>query len=1619
MATSEFTSVLLPRVPRSQQHPSCAEESIVRRILSADLNDDGVETYQVVFEDTHVERLTYEQITALEDGSEALEIYQEQATEKDESYENADDDRGIEESQTSEEDESTDDGQPRHALVRRRGRPPGRRNRPSTRHAGSSTWRTRPCRQLRSTNGGRDTTRLLQLDTDEDIDDDSSDFPDLDVFKSDIAPSRKRKRTLRDSGRRRDRRPSPTRQSARSTRTRVNMKEANVGDIYRSDSSQDDRPAVPKAIGAREVFQEVSRSDPFRRRHIQQCETCGDHGSGPRGQLIYCQGCCLAYHTGCIGQRSTRDHLVTKVDEREFVLQCRRCISHTRKKEPTAPDQGICQSCRRPGHACRPFRARKTPAQEERDREEHDGVDPICKVDASRLNQADHVLFRCVTCWRAWHFHHLRSRIDIADTGADDELVADARFREFSPTWQCLDCDSMERERTKIGELVAWRPVDVEEYEPSDTAADVDEDAMEYLVKWEKRSYFQVVWMPGAWVWGVTTAAMRRAFVKRHDGHNMPTMTTQDAIPEDYLRIDIVLDVKFTSIVTTRAEEVDKARVREVDTALIKYQGLGYEESVWEKVPTPEDGDRWKDFVRAYETWAMGRYVRQPSAGPLQVRIEQARDKDFLELEKKRQPDILANEGKELMKYQLDGVNWLYYRWYQKANAILADEMGLGKTIQIIGMMAALVESHHCFPFLVVVPNSTCPNWRREIQEWAPSLRAVAYYGTAASRKMSYDYELYPEGAKELRAHIVITSYEAAADEGSRRFFKSVAWQGLIVDEGQRLKSDVTQLYGALTSLKVGFRILLTGTPLQNHARELFHLLHFLDDSFDAAALELEYAELTRHNVPQLHSMIRPFFLRRTKAQVLTFLPPMAQIILPVSMTSVQRKLYMSILAKSPELVRSIFGRQRRMKSNDRANLNNILMHLRQCLCHPFVYSQDIEERSADVAVSHRNLVDASAKLQLLEILLPKLQQRGHRVLIFSQFLNMLDIVEDFLDGLSLEYTRLDGSIGTLVKQKRIDAFNAPNSTLFAFLLSTRAGGVGINLATADTVIIMDPDFNPHQDMQALSRAHRIGQKNHVLCFQLMTRSSAEEKIVQIGRKKMALDHVLIERMDADDDDGVDVESVLRHGVADLMDDAIPDLPYDEHSVEKLLDRRQGEDTKAAEDKSAEAQFPFARVWAADTASLADSLPSDDESEQVPDRNRWDRILQERERQAAEDAARRPVVLGRGKRNRTMVDYGADAAGQEQEGEWESDASDTDFPVKASDGEAEAEDDEANAAADGALAEDVGEIWAPPPRPVGGAASRVPASTDRPHASGTGAGTPSRSAASEAPRPVSVPATRPAMAPPSALVAPASVAPVQAFRRAHIVWPSAAEQRAQAGQNAARCIACGTWHATGSCPLKLAGAEHCSLCGLAHYGVARTCPHLRLETQVRAMLEALKHSTEPHEHVELARKYLKGVKGTLIQKKKIQAHKAEEEEEAAWQREQARLAPGGSAPPAGAAAALGSLAAGSFGAGSLHVGLLGAGSSGPGYMYSSAPPPPPPPQHMAGVASQGLGGNGLYGTALAAAPPWPTRPTASSPASRRAGVGGHSGRGRMGMGMGCGGGEGRRGGRAGKRRSHG
>ncbi|KAK4190665.1 putative Chromodomain-helicase-DNA-binding protein [Podospora australis] len=1060
--------------------------------------------------------------------------------------------------------------------------------------------------------------------------------------------------------------------SSRRRSSRNNKNSRRMVDGYDDDDDDDEifyaeekAPPAPKVISVKEIFQpNSSLPADFQEAHRHICDTCGYADDRNKGALIPCQGCSNTYHRTCLGTRSSRDQIVTKVAEDAFVMQCRFCIGLYKKRDHRAPHHDACQGCHTKGPSCAAFSQKKTPKQEEKLREENRGVDPIVGVNPKLINNADNVLFRCAKCHRGWHYEHLPHPNQAKDPSITDPLnLRKHRLEEYQVNWSCKECRDMEDGNLKPDKLVAWRPVDRKMYTQGQTITDFTEDQLEYLVKWEKKSYNHCVWLPGAWCFGVIKPAMRHSFIKRTFGEgledadeemkadNLLRWTEKEAIYSAWVTPDIILDV----IVTQRSAQAearyramsrqdkfedDMARIFHVTKILVKFEGLGYEDVVWDTPPDSERPTIWSAYLEAYREYLNGKHFKSESHKAMRERVNEFRQLDYnTEIKLKEQPKGLQR-GK-LMKYQLDGLNWMLHNYRNDRSIILADEMGLGKTVQVVALLSALIQhAPRVWPFLVVVPNATCANWRREIKKWAPDLRVVAYYGGRASQTLSLNYELFPnqKQARDLKAHVVIMSYDSAKDTETKSRFSSVKWAGLIVDEAQALKNDENTLYKALNQMNIPFKLLLTGTPLQNNKRELFNLVQFVDPEKKAEKMDQEFAEITSENLPKLHQKIREYFLRRTKAQVLTFLPPMAQIVIPVSMTVLQEKLCRSVMERNPQLIRSIFASAGKLKPTERGSLSNILMQLRKCLCHPFIYSQAIEDRTVSAELARRNLVEASSKLMLLEIMLPKLKERGHRVLIFSQFLEQLTILEDFLVGMKLKHERLDGSQSSMEKQKKIDAFNAPNSEIFAMLLSTRAGGVGINLATADTVIIMDPDWNPHQDIQALSRAHRIGQLKKVLCFQLMTVDSAEEKILQIGRKKLALDHLLIESMDNQEEAPNDVESVLKHGAAALFGEGKKKdaIVYDDAAVNKLLDRSTEEETKMDGDKSAESAFAFARVWDNNEGGLAEDVK---ETAQNLSLSVWDQILQQRAEEAQREAEKELERLGRGGRRRGTANY--------------------------------------------------------------------------------------------------------------------------------------------------------------------------------------------------------------------------------------------------------------------------------------------------------------------------------------------------------------------------------------------
>lgn len=480
-----------------------------------------------------------------------------------------------------------------------------------------------------------------------------------------------------------------------------------------------------------------------------------------------------------------------------------------------------------------------------------------------------------------------------------------------------------------------------------------------------------------------------------------------------------------------------------------------------------------------------------------------------------RQPAMLV--GGDLKEYQLQGLQWMASLYDNKLNGILADEMGLGKTIQSIALITHVMEvKHNNGPFLVVVPLSTLSNWVNEFIKWSPDVILVVYKGVPQVRK-----DIYKEEMASCQFNVLLTTYEYIMKD--KHVLRKYTWQYIIVDEGHRMKNAQSKFAQTLgTMYNSRNRILLTGTPLQNSLPELWALLNFLlptifksvdtfEQWFSKPFAQFsgtgETNELSDEErmliINRLHQVLRPFLLRRVKANVLDQLPQKVERVLKCELSGWQKILYKSIQDGGALLVDPSSGAK--AVNGISRGLSNIIMQLRKVCNHPYLFQID-HGYSIDFT-----LVRSSGKFELLDRMLPKLKAGGHRVLMFSQMTQLMTILEDYFTWRGFRYLRLDGSTSSDEREQRMYQFNASDSPYFIFLLSTRAGGLGLNLATADTVILFDSDWNPAMDAQAQDRAHRIGQKNEVRVFRLCTNSPIEEKILSRATDKLNMNNLIVE----------------------------------------------------------------------------------------------------------------------------------------------------------------------------------------------------------------------------------------------------------------------------------------------------------------------------------------------------------------------------------------------------------------------------------------------------------------------------------------------------------------------------
>lgn len=476
----------------------------------------------------------------------------------------------------------------------------------------------------------------------------------------------------------------------------------------------------------------------------------------------------------------------------------------------------------------------------------------------------------------------------------------------------------------------------------------------------------------------------------------------------------------------------------------------------------------------------------------------------------------------------MTGLNFLAFNWCKGKNVILADEMGLGKTVQTIAFMNWLRHDRgQQGPFLVIVPLSTMPSWAETFDNWTPDINYVVYHGRAEARHIIRDYELLIDGnPKKTRFNVLLTTYEMAYTDAA--FLSQIKWQFMAIDEAHRLKNRESQLYTKLVDFKVPSRLLITGTPMQNTLGELSSLMDFLMPGVIRVDEKMDLqSEEAGKKLTELTNMIQPYMLRRTKNKVESDLPIKTEKIIRVELSDVQLEYYKNILTRN-------YAALNEGASGHKQSLLNIMMELKKASNHPFMFPIAEDRIMGDRGSREdllKNLITSSGKMMLLDQLLTKLQKDGHRVLVFSQMVKMLDLLSQYMSLRGYQYQRLDGTIAAGPRRRAIDHYNAPDSKDYCFLLSTRAGGLGINLMTADTVVLFDSDWNPQADLQAMARAHRIGQTKPVTVYRLVSKDTVEEEVLERARNKLMLEFITIQRGVTDKEEKALTEKMAHAGM--------------------------------------------------------------------------------------------------------------------------------------------------------------------------------------------------------------------------------------------------------------------------------------------------------------------------------------------------------------------------------------------------------------------------------------------------------------------------------------------------------
>ncbi|XP_071743619.1 LOW QUALITY PROTEIN: chromodomain-helicase-DNA-binding protein 1 [Lepeophtheirus salmonis] len=797
-----------------------------------------------------------------------------------------------------------------------------------------------------------------------------------------------------------------------------------------------------------------------------------------------------------------------------------------------------------------------------------------------------------------------------------------------------------------------------------------EESEMQYLINWKELSHLHNTWESETSLDELGAKGMKKLhnYMSRMSDYES---WKKNANPEDieYNECQLEMSQQLVSSYTIPERIIAERSVDDQVEYYVKWKNLPYIDATWEAGHLIDN--EFQSVIENFRFRQESRYAPSSKSKFFKYRPKFTTTKS--------QPDYMggSDDSLKLRDYQLDGINWLVHAWCKQNSVILADEMGLGKTIQTVNFLYYLFHTHQLYgPFLVVVPLSTLDAWQREFARWAPDINVLSYVGDVASRSIIREYEWTHPGNKRSKFNAILTTYEIVLKD--KQFLINVPYAVIMVDEAHRLKNDDSMLYKCLQDLTVYQRLLITGTPLQNSLKELWSLLHFIMpdkfDRWDEFNEQFGTSSAEKRGYTKLHKLLEPYILRRVKKDVEKSLPAKVERILRVDMSRKQKQFYKWILTRNyAALTKGIKG--------STVSFVNIVMELKKCCNHILLTRPEEIDNTFTMSREEKLqfLLRGSGKLLLLDKLLVRLRETGHRVLIFSQMVRVLDILAEYLELRRFSFQRLDGGIKGELRKQALEHFNNPGSTDFCFLLSTRAGGLGINLATADTVIIFDSDWNPQNDLQAQARAHRIGQKDQVNVYRLVTMNSVEEDIIERAKKKMILDHLVIQRMDTTGTTILnkpksaeknstpfskeELGAILKFGAEDLFKDEDDGEEEPKCDIDEILNRAETREEETSMSTGEEILSAFK------VASFAvdedEPITIEKSSESTKPDKEWSDIIPQDTRDRIEEEERQKEIEGLclGPRNRKTV--GEDnASKRKRSSDEECDSDDSGKPSK-------------------------------------------------------------------------------------------------------------------------------------------------------------------------------------------------------------------------------------------------------------------------------------------------------------------------------------------------------------------